>query len=222
MLKRAELVLADLTPGALLNRLDRGVVYAPEKAQRAKENFFKEPTLAALREMALRQAAHEVESSQRIDVSDGAYPSDANASNVIHADRERILIHITSSPSTAALIRRGRRVADYLRADCFAIAVVSGGTTDRLPSHEREAIDRHLEFARKMRIETRVVPRTSEEDDEAGALVDFARHNRVTQIFLSKPGSAGFRRWRFGGDLVSRILRLAGDLQVNVVASRGS
>ena len=46
---------------ALLNRLKRGDIYAPEKAQRAMENFFKESTLASLRELALRQTAHELE-----------------------------------------------------------------------------------------------------------------------------------------------------------------
>ena len=46
---------------ALLNRLKRGVIYAPEKAQRAMENFFKESTLVSLRELALRQTAHELD-----------------------------------------------------------------------------------------------------------------------------------------------------------------
>ena len=56
-----EVVLIDLPPRALLNRLRRGVVYPPEKVQRAMESFFKEPTLAALRELAMRQTAHEVD-----------------------------------------------------------------------------------------------------------------------------------------------------------------
>src|SRR6185436_8517097 len=56
-----EVVMVDLTPRALLNRLERGVVYPPERARAALENFFKESTLVALRELALRQAAHEVE-----------------------------------------------------------------------------------------------------------------------------------------------------------------
>ena len=56
-----EVVMVDLTPRALLNRLERGVVYPPDKAQRAMQNFFKESTLVALREMALRQTAQEVE-----------------------------------------------------------------------------------------------------------------------------------------------------------------
>lgn len=97
-----EIVFVDLTPGALLNRLDRGVVYAPDKAQRAKENFFNEPTLAALREMALRQAAHEV------DLRTSCEP----ASPRRDSDHERILIHVTHAPGSVGLIRRSRRVAD--------------------------------------------------------------------------------------------------------------
>src|SRR5262249_17192739 len=56
-----EVVMVDLTPRALLHRLKRGVVYGREKAERAMQNFFRESTLVALRELALRQAAHEVE-----------------------------------------------------------------------------------------------------------------------------------------------------------------
>ena len=56
-----EVVMVDLTPRALLNRLERGVVYGREKAERALQNFFRESTLVALRELALRQTAHEVE-----------------------------------------------------------------------------------------------------------------------------------------------------------------
>src|ERR1700736_3415180 len=57
----AEVVMVDATTGALLNRLKRGDIYAQEKAQQAMENFFKESTLTALRELAMRQAAHELE-----------------------------------------------------------------------------------------------------------------------------------------------------------------
>src|SRR6202140_2927454 len=56
-----EVVMVDLTPRALLNRLQRGVVYERGKAEHALQNFFREQTLVALRELALRQAAHEVE-----------------------------------------------------------------------------------------------------------------------------------------------------------------
>src|SRR6266852_6151405 len=66
-----EVVMIDLTPRALLNRLQRGVVYGREKAERAMQNFFREHTLVALRELALRQAAHEVE--QRIAPESGRH-----------------------------------------------------------------------------------------------------------------------------------------------------
>src|SRR5215469_18661516 len=56
-----EVVMVDLTPRALLHRLERGVVYNKEEAQLARQNLFREPTLVALRELALREAAHEVE-----------------------------------------------------------------------------------------------------------------------------------------------------------------
>src|SRR5260370_22635965 len=56
----SEIVMVDATTGALLNRMKRGNIYAPEKAQQAMENFFKESTLTALRELAMRQAAHEL------------------------------------------------------------------------------------------------------------------------------------------------------------------
>ncbi len=193
----SEVVLIDLPPRALLNRLQRGVVYPPEKAQRALENFFKEPTLAALRELALRQTAHEVD--QRTPTQDA---------------RERILIHLTESPATEGLIRRGRRVADYLKADCFAVSVLPSSPVAELRESTREALARHLDFARRLHIETR----TLEADDAAAALVDFARRNAVTQIFLAKPRKR--LRWLSGRDTAMKIVELAKDMQVTVVAER--
>jgi len=108
VLKQAdEVVMVDLTPGALLNRLARGVVYAPERARAAMENFFKESTLSALRELAIRQAAYTIESRLPGDEPDG------RSVPLGTTDRqERLLLNITPDPASAALIRRGRRMAD--------------------------------------------------------------------------------------------------------------
>ena len=111
-----EIVMVDVTPRALLHRLERGVVYAPEKAQQAMENFFRESTLVALRELALRETAHEVE--HRAD------PVPASA-------RERLLVLVTAEPTAAMVIRRARRVADFTGAECFAVAVVPAGRFTR-------------------------------------------------------------------------------------------
>jgi two-component system sensor histidine kinase KdpD len=191
-----EVVMVDVTPEALLNRLRRGVVYSPEKAERALDNFFKEQTLTALRELALRQAAHEVDvrlEHQR--------PSD------------RILIHITDDPTTAMLIRRGRRVADYLRAECFAVYVSSRGDLSDLSAGERESVEKHLNFARNLHIETRIL----HGENAAEAVVGFAHRQQITQIFLarSRRTKALSRR-----SLVFQVLRLARDIQVTVVAER--
>src|SRR5690242_11376232 len=120
--KADEVIMVDLTPRALLNRLERGVVYPPDKAQRAMQNFFKESTLVALREMALRQTAHEVE--ERIEQNNGEMGPERTAPvRALHSRRldDAVVIYISDDPSTAMLVRRGKRVADMLHADCFAV-----------------------------------------------------------------------------------------------------
>src|SRR5208283_1875856 len=112
VMKQAEqVVMVDLTPRALLNRLERGVVYPPEKAQRALENFFKESTLVALREIALRQTAHEVEIRQvTLPESNDLVTEPTEKSSPGSGDlaglTDRILVYISEHPSTAMLIRR--------------------------------------------------------------------------------------------------------------------
>jgi K+-sensing histidine kinase KdpD len=79
-----------------------------EKVERVLANFFRESTLAALREMALRQAAHEVETRQGESPLFGS-PNEAQNTPVsaMPADhsREKLLIHITADPNTAMLAR---------------------------------------------------------------------------------------------------------------------
>src|SRR5205823_5790823 len=119
VLKQAdEVVMVDLTPQALLNRLARGVVYPPERARAALENFFRESTLVALRELAMRQAAYSVESR----LPDEQPETTAETASTLQP-HDRLLLAVTPDPSSAALIRRGRRVADYLRAECLAVYV---------------------------------------------------------------------------------------------------
>jgi two-component system, OmpR family, sensor histidine kinase KdpD len=212
-----EVVLIDLPPRALLNRLQRGVVYPPEKVQRAMQSFFKEPTLAALRELAMRQTAHEVELRHTDGVGPsslpGRHPAGSPRSGGIMEPRERILIHVTDSAVTAALIRRGRRVADYLKADCFAVCVVPPLGRADMPA--AQAVAQHLDFARRLHIETRSL----EASDAAHALVEFARANSVTQIFLPRPARR-LLPFLSRRHTTMRIVAAAHDMQVTVVAER--
>ena len=206
-----EVVMVDLTPRALLNRLERGVVYGREKAERAMQNFFRESTLVALRELALRETAHEVE-HRHVD-GDAAAPAKEGIGSA--RKQHKILVLVTADPGSAMLIRRAKRVGDFLDAECFAVAVQRTGDLNGLPPADREAIERHLNFARNLHIETRIL----EGEDVASAMVDFARRNQITQIFLTRPRD---RVWfpRLGRDLVQRIVGLAKDMQVVIVSER--
>ena len=198
-----EVILVDLTPRALRNRILRGAVYASEKARHAMENFFTEANLSALREMALRYTAHEVE--EKLDSA--AHRDPVPAPSPLHR-RERILICLTGTPTSAVLIRRGKRVADYLQADCLAIHVVPGGQAP-------EEVGRHMTFARNLRIETHIVDAM----DVAATVAEFARTNRITQIFV---GRSRRRPWyrRFEETKVQKLVRLARDRQITIVAER--
>ena len=206
-----EIVMVDLAPRALLNRLERGVVYPPERAQAALQHFFKEPTLVALRELAMRQTAHVLQGrheAEDVAAPGGPRPADAG---------ERIVLLIEPTPASAALIRRGRRVADYLGADCFAVYVSRTPGMDDLSAPERVTLERQLNFARGLQIETRVL----EGDDTAETLAGFARLNRATQIFVLRHSVRGLARlWRRG--LAQRIVSHAPDMQVTVVADRST
>ena len=128
---------------------------------------------------------------------------------------ERLLLVLTAEPSSAALIRRGRRVADYLRAECLAVYVAKTSDLSELSAGERESLDRHLNFARALRIETRVL----QGSDTAETIAGFARLNGVTQIFVTRQKSSALKSW-FASAFVQRLVNLARDMQVTVVADR--
>jgi two-component system, OmpR family, sensor histidine kinase KdpD len=215
--RAAEIVAVDVTPDALLNRLKRGAIYKPEVIEKALSGFFKTSNLGALREMTLRQAAHEVDLRQTAyDETSDAGLSTAPPQDVPgDASKERILIVVTADPSTAMLIRRGRRVADYLHADCIALFVHRTPHVTELPAEERHTLEKHLRFARSLQMETRVVAGI----DIAKTVVEFARSHQVTQVFVA-PSRGGLRDRLLGRNFVENIVRLAEDLQVTVVADR--
>jgi two-component system sensor histidine kinase KdpD len=207
-----EVIFVDLTPRALRNRLERGVVYAPDKARRAMDNFFTEANLTALREMGMRHTAHEVEeklSAVQATAEAGAEsPLEAGAPAPSPVRRERVLICLTGRPSSANLIRRGKRVADYLHAECLAVHVATDPAG-------RDAVERHLSFARNLRIETHVL----EGHDAPLAITEFARARGVTQIFMGRSVPPDW--WNpFSETVVQRVVRHARDMQITIVAEK--
>jgi two-component system sensor histidine kinase KdpD len=194
-----EVVMVDVTPRALLHRLERGVVYAADKAQKALENFFTESNLTALRELALRQTAHQLEDRRE----ELRLPEPVRA--LQPQTGESILIWLTPHPSTAMLIRRGRRVADYLNSTCAAVFVARDAAMSELSAEDRAAVDRHMNFCGNLRIQ----PETIESREPAKAVAEWARTHGITQIFVT----------RYAPD-VQTLVRLAKDMQVTIVAER--
>jgi two-component system sensor histidine kinase KdpD len=187
-----EVVMVDVTPRALLHRLERGVVYSHEKAQQALENFFTESNLAALRELALRQTAHQLEERRE----ELRLPQP-----VIESQRqESILIWLTLNPSTAMLIRRGRRVADYLNSSCTALFVAR-----ELSPEDRATVERLMNVCKNLRIK----PETIESPEPAKAVAAWAREHGITQIFVTRDAPEA-----------QKLVHLARDMQVTIVAER--
>lgn len=198
-----EVVMVDVTPRALLHRLERGAIYSPERAKLAGEKLFQEPTLVALRELAIRQTAQALEARAATKLKN------------VETTTEKILVHITADASTAMMLRRARRVADYIHANCVGIYVCSAKEFSKLPAGERQAVERHFRFAEELHIPTAVV----NSRESAEAVVDFAHKNGVTQIFIG-PAQESKRRWFRGLDFTDQVLYLARDLEVTVVAER--
>jgi two-component system sensor histidine kinase KdpD len=194
-----EVIMVDVTPRALLHRLERGVVYSHEKAQKALENFFTESNLTALRELALRQAAHQLEERRE----DLRLPQPVRALDPQR--QESILIWITPHPATAMLIRRGRRVADYLNSSCTALFVSRDAAMSELSPEQRAAVERHLNFCRNLRIQPEVIE--SPEPAKAGSA--WARDHGITQIFVTRDAPEA-----------QKLVHLARDMQVTIVAER--
>ncbi len=215
-----EVVMVDATSGALLNRLRRGDIYAPDKAQRAMDNFFKESTLGALRELALRHTALELESREKAASRLAAMPQTephAGPSAVAQetTSHDRILIYLTAEASTAMLIRRGRKMADYLGADCFGVCVSTCEDLGDEPAEQRDAMEKHLNFAKNLHIETRNL----QGKNAARALVEFAQANEVTHILLARPR---YNWWTqlIGTDPVLQVVREAASIRVIIAADR--
>jgi two-component system sensor histidine kinase KdpD len=204
-----EVVMIDLTPRALLHRLERGVIYSDQQKVLERQDFFREPVLVALRELALREAAHAVEARM---ASGGPGAADAVEPGRKPRKQQKILVFLTADPKTAMVTRRARRVSDFVSAECIAVAVVPPGSA----AHpEQEAIGKHLNFARNLHIDTRVL----EGEDAAAALIDFARSNQVTQIFVSRPRPV---EWSplLSRDPVRKLITMAKDMEIVIVSDR--
>lgn len=203
-----EVVLADLTPQALINRLRRGVVYKPEKVAQALHNFFRPGNLAALRELALRKIAQEVDDDllHYMDKEDirGSWPAN-----------DRVLVCMTAQPIATTLVRRGYRLAERLKGDLVCLNVTLTGASVRAD----ELCMPCLEEARHLTEELGGTWKEVAGDSAAEAIVAFALENRITQIVLGQ-SARGRLAEIVRGSVVNRIMRDTAGIDVLVVADQ--
>ncbi|MGO9244667.1 MAG: DUF4118 domain-containing protein [Verrucomicrobiia bacterium] len=199
-----EIELIDLTPDQLRKRLAEGKVYMGERAATASENFFREETLTALREMALRATTEHVDQELR----------DVMRAKRIHMpwkSGQRLGVGVGPSPFSGQLIRWTRRIAAAMDAPWVAVYVE---TSAALSDEEKRRLTKNLSLARQLGAE--VVMTTG--DDIAGALVEAAREQGVTQMVVGKPMDNWLLELIKGGSLADRLIRRGGDIDVHVVS----
>lgn len=203
-----ELELVDLTPEALLERLNAGKVYLGERADAARKNFFQESHLSALRELALRFTAERVDRHLRQLRAGGS-------KQTVWRSGERLVVAVGPSPFSTQLVRWTRRLAAAQGAPWIAVHVES---EKRLAPGAQNLLDRNLALARELGAEIVV----TQDNDLAAALVRTALQHNATQIVVGKPRQAWWRWFLPGRSLVDRILHFGGNMDVYVVPAETS
>jgi two-component system sensor histidine kinase KdpD len=197
-----ETVMVDLTPEALQNRMNRGDVYATEKVEQSLQNFFRRGNLIALRELALRQVAEQVDRSLE------SYMDDKDIRKN-WAVRERIAVCVSADPSAQYLIARAARMARRMDAELYVIHVDRElGPKDS----NQETLSANLRFAESLGAQ--VVRQKGK--SVADTVAEFVRSKHITQVIF---GRAPIRDWRkyLYLSAVHRFLRESPEVDVHIV-----
>jgi len=199
-----EVVLVDLTPEALQERLRAGKVYPKERAEAALLNFFRTENLSALRELALREVADDVEARRQTVVLD---PLSQQAVN------ERVLVLVTPEPRSQRLLRRAWRSAQRLGSEVDALWVRKPG--QKLSDEEATS----LAALRRLVVILGAHFLEEEGDDLVQAVREVARERGTTYVLVGTPDESR-RREVLRGSLVSALVRELPGIDIRVVANR--
>jgi two-component system, OmpR family, sensor histidine kinase KdpD len=207
-----EVVMIDLTPEALLDRLRAGKVYPPERIGPALNNFFRIENLAALREVALRQVAEEV-GHKRLITEHVVSREESMASEAPQAVGERLLALVEPYPGAQRLVRRAWRSAQRLGADLDLLWV--SPPSGRLSEDEERSLAALRQLASVLGARLIV----EESDELAGTVAEVARRQGTTYVLMgaSRP-ARGIARLRT--PLPQRLMELLPGLDVRIVADR--
>jgi two-component system sensor histidine kinase KdpD len=198
-----ELLLIDLPPRELLERLRDGKVYVPEQARAAIDAFFTQTNLTALREMAMQTAAAQVDD----DLAQG-YRQLGQAAPAV---RGRLLVGVDGDAQAERLVRHASRVAQRRHLPWSLVHVDNGRVRDE---QSRLRLQSAQQLAERLGGEV-VLLRAGE---VAKTLIQHATERRASLVLVGQSRQR-LRRRLFGGGLASRLLRDARGLEINVLDS---
>jgi two-component system sensor histidine kinase KdpD len=197
-----ETVMVDLTPEALQNRMKRGDVYGREKVEQALKNFFRRGNLIALRELALRQVAEQVDRSLE------SYMDEKDIQETWPV-KERIVVCISANPRAQYLVARAARMARRMDADLYAVHV---DLNARSNAQEEKALAANLQFAESVGAK----PVRLKGENVADATAQFVREKHVTQVIFGRTAVEGWRKFLYL-NAINRFLRDAPAVDVHIV-----
>ena len=204
VLQRAgEIVMADLTPEALQNRMRRGDVYPLERVERALGNFFRPANLIALRELALRQVA------QVVDRSLESYLEREDEGRSLGV-RERIAVCISSNPAAQYLVARGARMAQAIDGELYVVYVDIG--VDGNEQNQR-TLAANLKFAESVGATIIQV----KGGKVAEAVAEVVRDRHITQVVFGHSAASGWKKYLYLS-AIHRFLRVAPAVDVHIVS----
>ena len=212
-----EIVVIDLPPEDLQERLRQGKIYAPQRVERALGGFFRIDNLTALRQLALREVANAVELRARAQVQIARPDEQQVASKAVIrgvADAERVMVCMSSIPSaTRRLLRRGARLAGGLNSTWFVVYVrTPGETPQRIDTAALRSLADNITLAKELGAEVARL----EGNDVAEALARFARERRITHAVFGRTRRPAWHE-RVRGSVLDRFMRLAPRVDVLVV-----
>lgn len=204
--KAHEIQLIDITPETLRKRLSDGKIYAPEKIAQSLSHFFTTANLSALRELALREIANDVD--ERIEQISG------DMMNGPYGVHEKILVCVHYGPTAEKLIRRGWRMAHRLKAELYILNVTSEKLSEASSVKEQKNNEWKMlaqQFNAKLIFEEK------QNRKPAKVIIDVANKYKVTQILL---GQSARTRWEEirKGSIVNMIMRETSNIDIHIVA----
>jgi two-component system sensor histidine kinase KdpD len=172
-----EVILVDVTPQTLRERLREGKIYPRERIEPALSNFFRIENLASLRELAIREALR-AETRERI-----------------FAPFERLVVSIIARPEDMLLVRKASRLAARLEVD-FAIAHIAE-PRDRVDLLQLAEFERTAQRINAEWIDLRA-------NDAAAMLIEVARMRPETVVAIG--GTHRAPRWPARNSFARRLL----------------